>query len=137
MMLPRALRAPLAAGAMLAAGSGAWLLWRFDPNAAGSLFPPCLFRTFTGLYCPGCGLTRMLHALLHGDLAGAASMNLMVLAMLPLLAAIAANEGMGRRLLSPALASRLYDARAWIAVVVAFGVLRNLPWAPFPLLAPG
>ncbi len=29
---------------------------------------PCLFRTITGLYCPGCGGTRALIALLHGNL---------------------------------------------------------------------
>ena len=29
---------------------------------------PCPFQRFTGLYCPGCGGTRALKALLHGDL---------------------------------------------------------------------
>ncbi|MGN0372670.1 MAG: DUF2752 domain-containing protein [Enterocloster sp.] len=29
---------------------------------------PCLFQLFTGLYCPGCGGTRALRALLHGKL---------------------------------------------------------------------
>ena len=30
---------------------------------------PCLFHLLTGLYCPGCGGTRALRALLAGDLA--------------------------------------------------------------------
>jgi len=47
--------------------------------AVGSLVPlawltsgpsTCPFKIFTGLPCPGCGLTRSAVALLHGDLAG-------------------------------------------------------------------
>lgn len=125
------------AGTLAASAGGAWLLRTFDPGAAGSLFPPCLFLTFTGLYCPGCGITRMLHALVHGDLARAADMNLMVLAMLPLLGLMAAQEFAGRRVLPGAIARPLYNARLWLGVVLAFGVLRNLPWAPFAGLAPG
>lgn len=32
---------------------------------------PCLFHEMTGLPCPGCGMTRAIVALLHGDLAQA------------------------------------------------------------------
>ncbi|TBR09861.1 MAG: DUF2752 domain-containing protein [Lysobacter sp.] len=127
------------AAIVVAAGllSGVLALSFFDPGSAGSIFPKCLFLEFTGLYCPGCGLTRMLHALLHGDLRRAVSMNLMVLVSLPALGAIVLNESRSRRLLSPAVARVLYDARLWIGFVLAFGMLRNLPWAPFSWLAPG
>lgn len=36
---------------------------------------PCLFHASTGLLCPGCGTTRSLTALVHGDVAGALSFN--------------------------------------------------------------
>ena len=72
---------------MLAAGlAGAALLWHADPNAPGSLLPPCPFATLTGLFCPGCGATRALHALLHLDVAGAFAMNPLLVLCLPLLA---------------------------------------------------
>lgn len=29
---------------------------------------PCLFQLLTGLYCPGCGGTRALRAIIHGEL---------------------------------------------------------------------
>ncbi len=32
-----------------------------------SLLPQCPFNTVTGLYCPGCGITRSITALLQGD----------------------------------------------------------------------
>lgn len=34
------------------------------------IFPPCILYTKTGLYCPGCGGTRSVHALMEGDVWG-------------------------------------------------------------------
>lgn len=120
-----------------AAVAGVALLYRFDPNAAGSPFPGCLFRAFTGLYCPGCGMTRMLHALVHGDIAGAASMNVLALIGLPVLATYALEQLMRRRLLDGVVRRIAFNGRAWIVAALVFGVLRNLPYAPFNALAPG
>ena len=36
---------------------------------------PCLFYRFTGLRCPGCGVTDLCLALLHGQFLGALSYN--------------------------------------------------------------
>lgn len=45
------------------------LLALFDPTEVAS--PKCLFKFATGWDCPGCGSQRAIHALLHGDVAGA------------------------------------------------------------------
>ena len=46
---------------------------------------PCLFHVWTGLYCPGCGATRMFQALLQGDLWSAWQANAALLLSLPFL----------------------------------------------------
>lgn len=50
------------------------LLHRMGVPLTGWL-PPCPFHRLTGLNCPGCGTTRMLEALLSGDVAEAFSLN--------------------------------------------------------------
>lgn len=128
-------RAMAALAAVAVALAGVWALRTFDPNAAGSLFPPCLFRSLTGLYCPGCGLTRALHALVHFDLARAFAMNPLVVLSLPLLALMALDGVGGRRLLPAAAARVLFNGFGWVGALLLFGVLRNLP--AFAWLAPG
>ncbi len=41
----------------------------------GRFFPKCPVKLLTGLQCPGCGIQRAAHALLHGDVIGALSQN--------------------------------------------------------------
>ncbi|GLY53189.1 membrane protein [Lentzea sp. NBRC 102530] len=72
------MRGPLS---VLAAGAaGATLLLFVDPNQPGNLLPKCPFNWLTGLNCPACGVTRMLHALLHGDVVSAFHFNAVMLA---------------------------------------------------------
>ncbi len=136
--LPRRRAVPVALlGAGLAAtAAGVWLLRRFDPNAAGHPFPPCVFHAATGLYCPGCGITRGLHALVHGDVPGALAMNPLLITLLlctPLF--VAWHAGWTPRALRP-LAGWMSTATFWLTLLAVYGIARNLPWAPFVWMAP-
>ena len=123
--------------AALPVAAGVWALRHFDPNVAGNPFPPCLFHLVTGLWCPGCGLTRCAHALVHLDIARAFEMNALAMVAAPVLALLyARNAGW----LPANVAERLRPLTSlpfWFALVAAFAVLRNLPWVPFSWLAPG
>ena len=121
----------------LAGAAAVAVLWRVDPNQPGSLLPGCPMHALTGLYCPGCGATRALHALVHGDLGQAMAMNPLFTLALPFLVLLLLDAF--RTLPAPlaAFTHRFSDARPWAVLVLGFAVLRNLPWPPFNLLAPG
>ena len=108
-----------------------------NPNAAGSLLPPCPFHWLTGIYCPGCGTTRALHALLHLDIRGAWAMNPLLVLSLPFVALLLANQFFTLPAGWRPIARRIGDARPWAVVLITYAILRNLPWEPFAWLAPG
>jgi hypothetical protein len=111
------------------------LLFQFvDPNQVTWL-PKCPLHLFTGWHCPGCGATRMLHALAHGDFARAWTSNPLLFVLGPALAAY----GLRRRWREgPGWASRVSPRAIWtlLVVLLVFAVLRNIPAYPFQLLAP-
>ena len=125
--------------AMFLLGGAAIVLLRvFDPATSG-VFPPCPVRYLTGLYCPGCGSLRAMHALLHGKLGRAWAMNPLMIVMLPFiiygLVSAALLELRGRGL--PEVMLPANCIRAFCVVVVLYAVARNLSLYPFNLLAPG
>lgn len=126
--------APAAVG--VAGLAGCVALAVLDPATRDALSPGCPFRALTGWDCPGCGGTRALYALLHGDVFAAAGHNALTLILLPVLVWAWAGwlqVGLGRRAAVPMLRPKLSMALAVIFVV--FMVVRNLPWLPFAHLA--
>ncbi|MGC5017785.1 DUF2752 domain-containing protein [Micromonospora sp. DT47] len=103
-----------------------------DPDAA----PSCLLKLTTGLDCPGCGGTRALWYVLHGDLPAAARHHFLFVFALPFLAylfvAWAGKQAFGWRL--PELRISSPVIAGFLALWLAFSVARNLPWAPFTSL---
>ncbi|KFN49210.1 DUF2752 domain-containing protein [Arenimonas composti] len=136
-MLSRPVRPGRAAGLAVAGLAGALLLRQLDPNTPGGVLPPCPFFVITGIYCPGCGTTRALHALAHFDVAAALAMNPLLVLCMPLLVWLLADMAGWRPAALVTLRTRVVDARPWAVVVIAYAVMRNLPWAPFTWLAPG
>jgi hypothetical protein len=129
----RRARAPLATGGVLAAATA--YVGAVTPGNGRTI--PCPFHAATGLWCPGCGMTRAVHRLLRGDVLGALSFNIFV----PLVV-LGATIGWWSW-----LAARAWDrpvrwpARTatgwWLALggtFVVYGVLRNIP--AFGALAP-
>ena len=109
-----------------AAVVGTVLLYFFPPGRY-HFWPPCVFHKLTGLYCPGCGNTRALAALLHGDIAGSLAKNVLLIPALICLAVLYCK---------PQMALNRYFCRTISGVVIVFSIARNLPWYPFTLLAP-
>jgi hypothetical protein len=117
----------------------AFLLYQRGPSGLGAWYPGCLFHRFTGLHCPGCGMTRAAYAALHGNFGQAFRMNPVGMILLPLACVGLSLELLGWVRGRPP-AFRLdpgYKGSWTIAfVVIAFWVLRNIPAWPFDLLAP-
>ena len=137
----------LALAALAAAGAAAFvLLIRAVPPTEHSLYPKCQSYQVFGLHCPGCGMTRAAHALLTGDPVQAVAYNPLAPVVLPALAVLAGRAFVSwawgrtppRRRPARPRPSRLLRLTPWAlaAGLVAFGVLRNVPVAPFSLLAP-
>jgi hypothetical protein len=109
-----------------------------DPHDPGS-WGMCPWLALTGQYCPGCGGLRAVNDLTNGDLAGAASSNLVFVVMAPLLV-LWWLRWTGRAWTGAADGPTRGTKRTgtWIAVfvvvTVVFGVLRNLPFGSW--LAP-
>lgn len=117
-------------------------IYRINPEK-NPFVPACSFYYFTGLYCPGCGMTRALHAALHCHFSEAFSYNAMWPVITMFIAAAlyiwfyylwagknpftSINRFLGK-----------HPEAGWIFVTVlfTFWIMRNIPVFPFTLLAP-
>ena len=104
-------------------------------NPASGGFLPCPFHAAMGLWCPGCGMTRALHGLLRGDVAGALSSNL----FLPVVIVVVGWAWLAWVVPSLPPITRLVPSWVWTALIglaVVYAVLRNLPVPALQTLAP-
>ncbi len=104
----------------------AFLLYLY-PADKYTFWPKCIFNYYTGYYCPGCGNTRALSALLHGHLGESLKKNIILIPAIIVVLLLLAY---------PKLAFNRVFAWSISVVVILFFILRNIPYYPFSLLAP-
>jgi len=116
-----------------AIGAGA-VVFFFNPSTHG-FYPSCLFHKLTGWDCPGCGITRSLYALLHGQFLAALRDNAMFVCLLA--AAAARGAWFAAKIFLRRPTGQFVPVKIlWPLLIVAgiFTVLRNLP--AFSFLSP-
>lgn len=113
--------------------TGLAVLYFFNP-VEHSFYPTCQFYKLTHLHCPGCGSLRALHQLTHGHLAAAFHSNPLLIVSFPMFAWLGISKLRNRS----ASVLMIQPAAAWtiLAIVIMFGILRNLPLAAFSWMAP-
>lgn len=98
-----------------------------------SLYIDCPIKKLTGLYCPGCGITRMFFSILQLDFYQAFRYNPLVFISLPFFIFFYLQSLFTKK-------EPLYNkvpTKVWIALIIIFiiyGILRNIPF--FTFLAP-
>lgn len=125
-------------GLLLGISLIAVLFFFLNPNEH-VIFPRCVFYSFSGYYCPGCGSQRAIHSLLHLNIAGVVQNNFL---FLPAVAAIIYHflHSVLNRWFNWRLPNIFYMKNTpWVifSIIMLFWLLRNLPVYPFSVLAPG
>lgn len=111
---------------------GGLLYLKYDRTGEGV---PCLIYKYTGFYCPSCGVTRMLYALIHDhDIVQAFRYNAMLAVTLPF-AAVLYIPQLIVFVRTGGLSTWLIPvAEIWGILMILFCILRNIP--AFEFLAP-
>jgi hypothetical protein len=117
-------------------GAGVAYTLAVNPTAAhADATPSCAFKLLTGFDCPGCGGTRALWYLLHGNVPEAARHHMVAVFAAPFLVylfvAWASNRIFRTKIPMLPISSKVIGI--FLGVWAVFSVLRNLPWEPFSL----
>lgn len=94
----------------------------------------CLFNYYTGLLCPGCGVTRMLKSLFKLEIKKAFWYNSLVFCLLPFIGIYFLDRVLvllckRKSFLPDKLCKLFWDCALIIAII--FAVLRNIPFFDF------
>lgn len=127
----RACRLVVGIAVILAIGIAYYAIWRVT-----GIGIPCVFERVTGVYCPGCGISRMFAAMLRLDFKAAIGANVFVFCLLPFAGAVAIFKAI-RYIRSGVTSDPLWLNVIYVIALIAsivFWILRNIP--EFAYLAP-
>ncbi len=110
-----------------------YLSWRINPSDVGFTF--CGLNRAFGINCPGCGMTRAFHSIMHLDFLSAIKYNIFS-PILFLFFAFTIGHYVFSRITGRVLIKRIPETPIIIVAILMliFGVVRNLPFEPFSYL---
>ena len=91
---------------------------------------PCVFHEITGLYCPGCGITRMILSILKLDFYQAFRYNNLIFVFLPLILVYVCDFLIKWIKSDPNYLYKKTSDKIWfilLIITLLFGVFRNVP----------
>ena len=89
---------------------------------------PCMFHVITGLYCPGCGVSRMLISILKLDFYQAFRYNPLLFIMLPFILALLINY-IYCIIFKKSTIYKKINNKVWISfviILILYGIIRNI-----------
>ena len=101
-----------------------------------NLYIPCVFHEITNLYCPGCGITRMLFSIIKGEFYQAFRYNPLLFIMLPFFIFLLIDYLYNSQKNKKSLYQKIPNT-VWIIlliIVIIYGIIRNI--YPFTYLKP-
>lgn len=120
-------------GSVAAVGT---LVWFADPTTPGGIIPPCPTNALLHVNCPGCGFSRALYSLLHGDFGAAMHFNAVAVVALGFLAVafVTYTVGLWRGRPVRSWQQWRYTPITVLVITLVWFVIRNIPIAPFDSL---
>jgi len=126
------------AGVALCFAGGVVYTLAMNPTVSGAdSQPTCVLKLLTGFDCPGCGGTRAMWYLLHGNVAAAARNNLPFVFAVPFVIYLYLSwtlQTVSKKKAPPRLRIPNLAFVGFLGAWLVFSILRNLPWAPFTWL---
>ena len=124
---------------LLIGGAFFFYFYNFDPSDKSEPFISCPSKTLLGLNCPGCGSQRLIHNLFHLNFGEAFRYNPLLFILSPfvlyILGTMVSNLFFGTKIRVKILYQNWF-VYLLFGTIILYGILRNLPWYPFTLLAP-